>query len=91
MIMKWIKQTFAQRYNRLTGRIGHVWGDRYWSEVLEGESWPLSRSIRKPEGESVGGAAERGAESGVRPHPGKQRHGARFSPKSPPPAVISPG
>jgi hypothetical protein len=36
-IMKWLKQTFAQRYNRLTGRIGHIWGDRYWSEILEGE------------------------------------------------------
>jgi hypothetical protein len=35
-IMKWIKQTFAQRYNRLTGRIGHIWGDRYWSAILEG-------------------------------------------------------
>jgi REP element-mobilizing transposase RayT len=37
VIMKWIKQTFAQRYNRLTGRIGHIWGDRYWSAILEGE------------------------------------------------------
>ncbi|MDR1108377.1 MAG: transposase, partial [Spirochaetaceae bacterium] len=30
-ILKWMKQTFAVRYNRLTGRIGHIWGDRYWS------------------------------------------------------------
>jgi hypothetical protein len=75
-IMKWIKQTFAQRYNRLTGRIGHVWGDRYWSAVVEGEP---------PEGTRVGGA-----ETGVRPRSGKQRRGARFSPKSPPPATISP-
>jgi hypothetical protein len=72
-IMKWIKQTFAQRYNRLTGRIGHIWGDRYWSAVLEGEP---------PEG---------GAETRVRPYSGKRRRGARFSPKSPPPATISPG
>jgi hypothetical protein len=35
--MKWIKQTFAQRYNALTGRTGHIWGDRYWSAILEGE------------------------------------------------------
>jgi hypothetical protein len=81
-IMKWIKQTFAQRYNRLTGRIGHIWGDRYWSAVLEGEP---------PEGERVGGAVERGAETGVRPRPGKRRSGVRFSPKFPPPATISPG
>jgi REP element-mobilizing transposase RayT len=36
-IMKWIKQTFAVRYNLLTGRTGHIWGDRYWSVILEGE------------------------------------------------------
>jgi REP element-mobilizing transposase RayT len=34
-IMKWIKQVFAQRYNRQEGRIGHIWGDRYWSEIVE--------------------------------------------------------
>jgi hypothetical protein len=36
-ILKWMKQTFAVRYNRLTGRTGHIWGDRYWSVILEGE------------------------------------------------------
>ncbi|MDR1109081.1 MAG: hypothetical protein LBL19_08610, partial [Spirochaetaceae bacterium] len=36
-ILKWMKQTFAVRYNRLTGRIGPIWGDRYWSAILEGE------------------------------------------------------
>jgi REP element-mobilizing transposase RayT len=81
-IMKWIKQTFAQRYNRLTGRIGHVWGDRYWSAILEGEP---------PEGEREGGAVGHEAEDGVRPYPGKRRPGARFSPKSPSPTTISPG
>ena len=76
-IMKWIKQTFAQRYNRLTGRTGHIWGDRYWSAVVEGEP-PV-------------GALAGGAKTGVRPRPGKRRPGARFSPKSPLPATISPG
>ncbi|MDR2053933.1 MAG: transposase, partial [Treponema sp.] len=33
-IMKWMKQTFAQRYNRAMGRTGHIWGDRYWSRIL---------------------------------------------------------
>jgi REP element-mobilizing transposase RayT len=33
-IMQWIKQTFAVRYNVGHGRIGHVWGERYWSVVL---------------------------------------------------------
>jgi hypothetical protein len=36
-ILKWIKQTFAVRYNLLTRRTGHIWGDRYWSLILEGE------------------------------------------------------
>jgi hypothetical protein len=36
-IMKWLKQAFAQRFNGMDGRIGHVWGDRYWSEIVDGE------------------------------------------------------
>jgi REP element-mobilizing transposase RayT len=52
-IMKWMKQVFAQRYNAMTGRIGHIWGDRYWSRILKGEpgdcasgSLPLAQSPR---------------------------------------------
>jgi REP element-mobilizing transposase RayT len=59
-IMKWLKQTFAQRYNRETGRSGHIWGDRYWSRIVERE--PL-------EGES--GAAAVAVNTGVRPSNGK--------------------
>ncbi|MDR1468376.1 MAG: hypothetical protein LBT00_03690 [Spirochaetaceae bacterium] len=36
-IMQWLKQTFFVRFNFRTGRKGHVWGDRYWSEILAGE------------------------------------------------------
>jgi hypothetical protein len=36
-IVKWIKQTFAVRFNLLDGRTGHIWGDRYRSEILAGE------------------------------------------------------
>jgi hypothetical protein len=36
-IMQWLKQTFAVRFNRRDSRTGHLWGNRYWSEVLEGE------------------------------------------------------
>jgi hypothetical protein len=36
-IMKWIKQTFSVRYNLLDGRTGHLWGDRYFSKIIEGE------------------------------------------------------
>jgi hypothetical protein len=37
VVMQWIKQTFACRYNAMKRLDGHVWGDRYWSKVLEGE------------------------------------------------------
>jgi hypothetical protein len=36
-IMQWVKQTFAVRFNRRRWRTGHVWGDRSWSRILEGE------------------------------------------------------
>jgi REP element-mobilizing transposase RayT len=36
-IMKWMKQVFAQRFNAESGREGHVWGDRYWSRIVEGD------------------------------------------------------
>jgi hypothetical protein len=36
-IMQWVKQTFAARFNLSAERTGHVWGDRYWSRVMEGE------------------------------------------------------
>jgi hypothetical protein len=75
-IMQWMKQVFAQRYNALTGRSGHIWGDRYWSRILEGDP---------PEG---AGAAF-GAETGVRPRRRENRRGPRISavsPASSPPA-----
>jgi REP element-mobilizing transposase RayT len=37
VIMQWIKQTFACRYNAMKHLDGHLWGDRYWLKVLEGE------------------------------------------------------
>ena len=36
LIMQWWKQTFAVRLNVVTGRQGHVWGERYWSEIMWG-------------------------------------------------------
>jgi REP element-mobilizing transposase RayT len=78
-IMKWIKQTFAVRYNLLAGRTGHIWGDRYWSVILEGE--PAERVGYETETgpwtrERVGGVRPRSIEiviitgfSPVFPHP----------------------
>jgi REP element-mobilizing transposase RayT len=50
-IMQWLKQTFAVRYNVMKGLDGHLWGDRYWSKILDGEP---------PEEESAAGEAGRG-------------------------------
>ncbi|MDR0638074.1 MAG: hypothetical protein LBG27_04090 [Spirochaetaceae bacterium] len=36
LIMQRLKQTFSARFNARTGRTGHVWGERYWSEILWG-------------------------------------------------------
>jgi REP element-mobilizing transposase RayT len=74
-IMQWLKQTFAVRYNVMKRLDGHVWGDRYWSKVLEGEP-PVKGSAAKEggrgecgesggEGRAVeGGAGGEGPEAG---------------------------
>jgi hypothetical protein len=80
-IMQRMKQVFAQRYNALTGRTGHIWGDRYWSQILEGEP---------PEDASGGGAAFE-AETGVRPWGRREGRGPRFSALSPAPQAPAPG
>jgi REP element-mobilizing transposase RayT len=81
-IMKWLKQTFAERYNRETGRIGHVWGDRYWSRVMVGEP---------PEGEAENGGAAAVADTGVRPPGGKNEGAPDFPLISPSPTAPLPG
>jgi hypothetical protein len=47
-ILKWMKQTFAVRCNRLMGRTGHIWGDRYGSVILEGEPPEEERADEPP-------------------------------------------
>jgi hypothetical protein len=44
-IMQWLKQTFAVRFNLRAGRTGHIWGDRYWSQVLEREPPEGAREV----------------------------------------------
>jgi REP element-mobilizing transposase RayT len=56
-ILKWLKQTFAVRYNRLTGRTGHIWGDRYWSAILDGE--PPEEAKAEVEARARGGVRPR--------------------------------
>jgi hypothetical protein len=83
-ILKWMKQTFAVRYNVMTGRIGHIWGDRYKSSIVDGDP---------PEGVRREAAAgpKAAAKLGVRP---RSEAGAiiagffaisAYSPRRPPP------
>jgi hypothetical protein len=62
-IMKWLKQVFAQRYNRADGRIGHIWGDRYGSRILEGEPAVGEDAAAS---DSVPGVRPRGGERAAR-------------------------
>ncbi|MDR2052528.1 MAG: transposase [Treponema sp.] len=84
-IMKWMKQTFAQRYNRWAGWIGHVWGDRYWSRILEGEP------PGEPPAEDETGGRAGISNTGVRPPKKKNERAGCFSPISPRPAAPAPG
>jgi REP element-mobilizing transposase RayT len=85
-ILKWMKQTFAVRYNKLTGRTGHIWGDRYWSAILEGE--PPEEVVREAgAGEEAAAEPKARVRGGVRPHRGKMAITTGFfalSPYSPP-------
>jgi hypothetical protein len=74
-----MKQVFAQRYNGLEGRVGHIWGDRYGSRILEGEP---------PEN---AGEAEHKSGNGDRPWKRKREHKPRFPLTSPFPPAPDPG
>jgi REP element-mobilizing transposase RayT len=80
-IMKWMKQVFAQRYNRAADRIGHIWGDRYWSRIVEGAP---------PEEEENGGRTAV-SETGVRPHGGENHCDPGFPHILPLPTAPPPG
>ena len=36
--MHWISSTFARRFNKTSGRCGHLWEGRFRSTIIEGES-----------------------------------------------------
>ncbi|MDR3356100.1 MAG: hypothetical protein LBO04_02820, partial [Spirochaetaceae bacterium] len=101
-IMKWLKQTFAIRYNRDNGRTGHLWGDRYRSRILEGEppdGGEEAAGVTPPRGvrpvikQGPAGRAAAGDSParGVRPRGGKRASGAAFSRSYPLPATPAPG
>ena len=43
-IMQWVMSVFAQKWNRLHGIHGHVWGERFFSKVLDSLS-EVARTI----------------------------------------------
>jgi REP element-mobilizing transposase RayT len=83
-IMKWMKQVFAQRYNREEGRTGHLWGDRYWSRIVEGE--PAGEDLREAGRTEPSALCHR-----VRPHGGDLPGKAVFSFIFPPVVTPKPG
>jgi hypothetical protein len=100
-IMQWIKQTFAVRFNVLDGRTGHIWGDRYWSEIVAGPPEDAKEYVfapvvcgrkgwRRIAAGSVGGRQKRGpaARSPARDAEGRPRTGPRAV--KPPPQPDSP-
>jgi hypothetical protein len=96
---KWVKQTYSVRYNLYEGRTGHIWGDRYASEIVAAgpPEWaeeyvfapvvcPVSRRVRKRRAaDRGGGGAKRGPvpDNPARDAEGRPRPGRRAV-KSPP-------
>jgi REP element-mobilizing transposase RayT len=69
-IMQWIKQTYACRYNVYDGRTGHIWGDRYWSKIVEGppkdaEEYVFGPVVCEAESRRVRRAVKAGGGGGV--------------------------
>jgi hypothetical protein len=94
-IMQWVKQTFSVRFNLRRGRSGHVWGDRYWSQVLEGEPPEEAEEV---DWEAVKTAAETGVLSsgrcspdGVSPSAAENPAEGGFSPQTPTRSPPPPG
>jgi REP element-mobilizing transposase RayT len=86
-ILKWMKQTFAMRYNRLTERIGHIWGDRYWSVILEGEP---PEEVEWEAGKEAAAGPKARVRDGVRPRYGEMAIVTGFFPLSPHPFASPP-
>jgi hypothetical protein len=86
-IMQWLKQTFAVRFNRHDGRTGHLWGNRYWSCVLEGEppegAVAVDWKAVEMEAEAPTAADRRRKRNGVRPHQAGKGAETPFSPEIP--------
>jgi hypothetical protein len=88
LIMQWLKQTFAVRFNVYAGRTGHIWGDRYWSRVLAEEPPEWADAVDWAAVEALAETRIPAARAGVRPNgvsPRTEGKSAKmdFSPKIP--------
>jgi REP element-mobilizing transposase RayT len=80
-IMKWLKQVFAQRYNRAEDRIGHIWGDRYGSRIVEGE--PPEEEPGAGRGDTANEGRLWDMDTRVRPQRGERAIQTAFPPRFP--------
>jgi hypothetical protein len=94
-LIHWLKQTFSVRFNLQGGRSGHVWGDRYWSRVVEREP---PEGAAEVDWETVDVAAETGVLSsggwpldGVSPSAAENPTEGGFSPQTPARSPPPPG
>ncbi|MDR0376562.1 MAG: transposase [Spirochaetaceae bacterium] len=90
-IMQWLKQTFSVRFNLRRERSGHVWGDRYWSRVVEGEPPEEAGEV---DWTAVDVAAETGVlppSNGVSPLAAENPAKPCFSPQNPARSPPPPG
>ncbi|MDR1219925.1 MAG: transposase [Treponema sp.] len=61
-IMQWIKCNFAKSWNKMNGRKGHVWGERFYSRIINGMKDFLRAREYIAENPVKAGLAERAAE-----------------------------
>jgi hypothetical protein len=93
VIMKWVKQTYAVRYNVYDGRTGHIWGDRYESKILPGnppedaEEYVFAPVVCAADGGGGGAKCGALADSPARDTKGRPRTGRRAVKPPPPPGL----
>jgi REP element-mobilizing transposase RayT len=72
-IMQWVKSVVARRWNKLRGMHGHLWGARFYSEILEGEKL-VETVVREAVEEAIPGFTQSKADFALTPvfyHPRK--------------------
>jgi hypothetical protein len=60
-ILQWIKSVVARRWNKLHGMHGHLWGARFYSEILEEEKL-VEMVVREAVEEAIPGFTQRKAD-----------------------------